>query len=405
MNAGKAYVPMTTSFLAPTSLAPTLPRQAVKESIDNLITLVDQNYQRELHGRTPLDVSLNRVFIGSPGTGKTTVATLYGQILADLGLLSNGEVMVKNPSDFIGSVLGESESRTKAILATSVGKVLIIDEAYMLYGGSGGAEKNNDLYKTAVIDTLVAEIQSVPGDDRCVLLLGYKDQMLEMFQNVNPELSRRFAIEDAFNFEDFNDEQLLEILNSKLNAQDLSATDAAKEVAIEILGRLRNRPNFGNGGEVENLITKAKQNYQGRASKTKGGFSDIVFESQDFDHDYDRAKRAISNLSKLFEDVVGCERIVERLEDYQRLAAKLKSRNIDDRSQIPTNFVFKGPPGTGKTTIARKMGQVYYDMGLLSSPEVIECSASDLVGRYVEETGPKTKQLLEKALGRVLSIE
>ena len=104
--------------------------------------------------------------------------------------------MTKNPSDFVGSYLGESEKNTKAILATTVGKVLIIDEvsrqscpskhailsrafqAYMLYGGGN----STDIYKTAVVDTIVAEVQSVPGEDRCVLLLGYKDQMMDMFQ-------------------------------------------------------------------------------------------------------------------------------------------------------------------------------------------------------------------------------
>jgi len=83
----------------------------------------------------------------------------------------------------------------------------------------------------------------------------------------------------------------------------------------------------------------------------------------------------------------------------------MKARNIDMRDQIPTNFIFKGPPGTGKTTTARKMGQVYYDMGFLSSTEVIECSASDLVGQYVGQTGPKTKKVFEKALGRVLFVD
>lgn len=71
-----------------------------------------------------------------------------------------------------------------------MGKVLIIDEAYMLYSGKEGGNVS-DPYKTAVIDTIVAEVQSVPGEDRCVLLLGYKDQIETMFQNVNPGLSRR----------------------------------------------------------------------------------------------------------------------------------------------------------------------------------------------------------------------
>src|SRR5260221_12117238 len=146
----------------------------------------------------------------------------------------------------------------------------------MLYAGSGTPGGVADPYKTAVIDTIVAEIQSVPGEDRCVLLLGYEDQMVEMFQvsglenrwavltrqqNVNPGLARRFAIENAFRFEDFNNDELREIMDHKLKVQDLSATDAAKDVAIEVVSRSRNRPNFGNAGELENLLSVAKNNH------------------------------------------------------------------------------------------------------------------------------------------------
>ncbi|KAJ8579529.1 hypothetical protein M405DRAFT_886446, partial [Rhizopogon salebrosus TDB-379] len=121
-------------------------------------------------------MSLNRVFLGSPGTGKTIVAKLYGQILTELGLLSNGEVVVKNPSHFVGAYLVHSEKNTKAILDSTVHKV----PAYMLY--SGNSSGSQDQFKTTVIDTMVAEIQSVPGEDRCVLILGYKEQMEDMFQ-------------------------------------------------------------------------------------------------------------------------------------------------------------------------------------------------------------------------------
>lgn len=100
-------------------------------------------------------------------------------------------MVIKNPADFVGNVLGQSESNTKAILATTLGKVLIIDEAYLLYSGTSGISNQSDTYKTAVIDTIVAEVQSVPGEDRCVFLLGYKEQIMTMFQNVKPGLSRR----------------------------------------------------------------------------------------------------------------------------------------------------------------------------------------------------------------------
>ena len=255
--------------------------------------------------------------------------------------------MVKNPADFVGSVLGETEKITKAILKASEGKVLIIDEAYMLYSGTKGVGNTSDPFKTAVIDTIVAEVQSTPGEDRCVLLLGYKEQMEEMLENSNPGLARRFQLSYAFHFEDFNDEQLREILELKLKKQDLAATEEAKNVAIGLLARARDRPNFGNAGEVENLISHAKAQEQKRRSidKSAGRSAEVVFLPQDFDESFNRAKDAALNCRMLFADVVGCEDVIKKLEGYQRVVANMRARGMDPRTQIPFNFIFKGPPG------------------------------------------------------------
>jgi SpoVK/Ycf46/Vps4 family AAA+-type ATPase len=343
--------------------------KTVKDSVSFMIDLIKTNYGRELEEKKLIDVALNRVFLGPPGTGKTTVAKLYGRILTDIGMLSNGEgkltprikilcllilnvqVVVKNPSDFIGNVIGQSESNTKAILATTVGKVLVIDEAYMLYPGSGsGGGSGTDIYKTAVIDTIVAEVQNVPGDDRCVLLLGYEPQMMGMFQNVNPGLTRRFQLSDAFRFEDFNDSELLEILQYKLTHEDLGATQQAVSTAIDVLGRLRNGLNFGNGGDVENLISKAKENYQARQSALPAAQRsiDFIFEPQDFDTDYDRASSAETNLQELFKGVIGCDDIITILDGFLRVVKGMRTQGLEPRGQIPMNFIFKGPPGNRK---------------------------------------------------------
>jgi len=166
-------------------------------------------------------------------------------------------------------------------------------------------------------------------------------------QNVNPGLARRFAIEDAFRFDDFNDDELREIMNYKLKVQDLSATDGAKDVAIEVLSRSRNRPNFGNAGELENLLSTAKNNHQKRMAHLprSARSAEILFEPQDFDPDYERSVNATSNLKELFKDVIGCEKIVKKLEVYQRIAHASKQQGRNPRELIPTNFVFKGPPG------------------------------------------------------------
>ncbi|KAH8824642.1 P-loop containing nucleoside triphosphate hydrolase protein [Flagelloscypha sp. PMI_526] len=376
--------------------------QSVKDSVQNLFDLVVANYYRELEEKEPLLVTLNRVFLGSPGTGKTTVGKLYGQILADIGMLSNGEVITKNPADFTGAYIGHSEKQTKAILDSSVGK------AYMLYGGGQGGHGGSNNFQTAVIDTIVAEIQNVPGDDRCVLLLGYEKEMKEMFQArpfiISAGLSRRFAIEDAFRFEDFSDSELRQIMDSKLRKQDLDASDHAKTVALDLLARERTRPNFGNGGAVENLLSQGKARYMSRLRGTIPPV-DIILEPADFDPDFERHLHAAGRLRALFKDVVGCEEIIQKLSGFQNICRNMKARNEDPTTVIPTNFLFKGPPGTGKTTVARKIGQIYYDMGFLSKAEVHECSATDLVGSYVGHTGPKTMKLFEKALGQVLFID
>ena len=177
-------------------------------------------------------------------------------------------------------------------------------------------------------------------------------------QNVNPGLARRFAIENAFRFEDFNDDELREIMGYKLKVQDLSATDAAKDVAIEVLSRSRNRPNFGNAGELENLLSVAKNNFQKRMSHLPyhARSPDILFEPQDFDLDFERGANAASNLKELFKDVVGCDKIVNQLEGYQRIAHASKQQGRDPRDLIPTNFVFKGPPGKSPDLVPHRIG-------------------------------------------------
>jgi len=161
---------------------------------------------------------------------------------------------VKNPQDFTGEHLGQSEAKTKAILDSAKGCVLVNDEAYGLYGG----ENVTDPYKIAVVDKIVAEVQGVPGGDRCVLLLGYKKEMEEMLRNTNPVLARRFNLQDAFYFEDYNDEDLLSILMEKVKQLDMKIDmDTALEAIKMLAEQRRAELHFGNGGAVENLLSSA----------------------------------------------------------------------------------------------------------------------------------------------------
>lgn len=129
-----------------------------------------------------------------------------------------------------------------------------------------------------------------------------------------------------------------------MKKQDLSATEDAKQTAIELLNRSRNTPNFGNAGAVENALASAKTSYQIR-KPTREDSINVVLEPQDFDPEHDRMENAASNLAKLFEDVVGCEEIIRTMSGYQEIARKRKQKGLEVRGGIPMNFLFKGPPG------------------------------------------------------------
>ncbi|KAK4187278.1 P-loop containing nucleoside triphosphate hydrolase protein [Podospora australis] len=400
----------------------------VKKAIGELLTRAKANYRRELIGKEPLGTSLNRVFLGPPGTGKTTVARLYGQILADIGLLTTKEVVFKTPADFIGQYIGESEVKTSNILDSTIGKVLIIDDAHMFFHGSrAGATHEGDEFRLGCIDVLISKIHNKPGEDRCVILLGYTDMMEEMFQKVNPGLRRRFPLEEAFRFHSYDDKTLNEILRLKMAKEEITADKGAMEVAAEVLRRARDRPNFGNGGDVDNLLNQAKTRFRERTKAQSSTHSSdlpaieagseedilsksreeshIVLQREDFDPEWNRGALASKKCQQLFEGLIGFAPIIEKFEGYQRMAANMRRRGKDPREIVPFTFIFKGPPGTGKTHTARIIGQIFYDMGFLSTSEVIECSASHLIGQYLGHTAPKVVNLFEKALGKVLFID
>ena len=138
----------------------------------------------------------------------------------------------------------------------------------------------------------------------------------------------------------------MQILDYKMKKQDLSASDDAKQVARDVLSCMKDRPNFGNAGEVENLLGLAKDQYQKRMSSVPPDQCfDVIFGPEDFDPDFNRSQNASANLAKLFEDVVGCDNVTQKLDKYQKIAQTMKAQGLDMRKQIPSNFIFKGPPG------------------------------------------------------------
>ncbi|XHF99294.1 hypothetical protein AWENTII_002800 [Aspergillus wentii] len=352
----------------------------VKERVRRLHHLLRDNFERDDQGQLLLPINLNGVFLGLPGTGKTTVAKLYGQILVDLGLLSEGKVIEKHQQTFLGSISVIPKNTPEK------------------------PSNKVDSFRYGIIDTIFG---CVPGNGRanqCVLLIGYKNEMEEMFRNVNPGLSRRFQLSSAFHFQPYSITALERILTLKLEEYHVSASYDARLAASMLFRHAITSPQFGNAAYVEEVIQSAQVSLAERYL-SNSSIDRNQLEAQDFPTDWDRALNAEEECQRLFEGVVGCNPIISQLLEDTKVARNCFLRNIDARDYIPFHYIFKGPPGTGKTTTARKMGRIFYHMGILSSTEVVECPVTDMIGSYVGQTGPKTLALFEKAVGKVLFID
>lgn len=286
---------------------------------------------------------------------------MLGKVLASLGLLSKGDVIIKNPSDFIGSALGSSEHQTRSILSQAEGCILIIDEAYLLHN-QASVNSNPDPYKAAVIDTLVEQIQGVPGEDRVVILCGYQKQMESMMAAVNPGFSRRFQMENAIIFNDYSDEALTRILVKKCKLDGLIISLEVALYAIKKLAKAKEQPNFGNAGAVTNILSEAKKSMQSRLSSKTSASSSAISQSQqdtllacDFGYlgneddiltgDSDQMN---DHLSHLFDGLIASDAIINKLNEYKDLIRLCQSKGQDPKQFIEFNFIFAGAPGTGK---------------------------------------------------------
>ncbi|KAM0251637.1 hypothetical protein ACHAQJ_008097 [Trichoderma viride] len=177
----------------------------IKEAVRELVHRQSINYARRIEGKEPLKTSCNYVFLSPPRTGKTTVATNFGQIIADLGHIESSEVAIKRPTDFLRQYVGHSEEQTKEILEETEGQVLIIDEAHMFYHSTEYGTDGSDVFRKGIVDTIVAHVDNEPGNNRYVILMGYPDRMKEFYRNTNPGFQRRFPLEDTFIFDNYDD--------------------------------------------------------------------------------------------------------------------------------------------------------------------------------------------------------
>lgn len=272
------------------------------------------------------------------------------------------------------------------------------------------AARNADCpFRKEVLDTLTSEVQNKPGEDICVVMCGYKSEMEALIRESNPGLQRRFPLNDAFIFTEFNQDELLQIFDAKMKALGIRATIEAREIVKSKFQLARQSCNFGNGGEVDNLLSQAIQNSWRRfgkiPDKEKFEYSrDIELLAEDFDTNH-QDQLTEENMDELFADMFDMDNHVERFRSILRQRSQCLRRGLDAQTLVPFTFVLIGPAGCGKTSAARKIGEMYHRMGVLASCELVEISIREMHAAYASLRPEKNQELIQKALGKVLLVD
>ncbi len=346
------------------------------------------------------------IFSGNPGTGKSSMARLVGEVFHEIGLLRSGHLVEARAADLISGYVGQTSERTDRLIDQAIDGVLFIDEAYMLSEpGRGG-------YGQEALDTLLSRMEN-DRERMVVIAAGYPEKMRRFLQS-NPGLTRRFPSENIYEFPDYSPNELWQILWRQLDERCIpTGADMQSTLQALIAGLHAGRDEtFGNAGEMRNLCDALDRR---RAARIQAEELDISVEVtlEDIPEKYHAyLPPDVPNLDELMAELnrlVGLQvvkqsvrRLVNRLQ-LERLRAQHNPAFQPAPAQ--RHLVFLGNSGTGKTTVARLIGRIYASLGILRKGHVVEVSRADLVAGYVGQTALKTAERIKAALDGVLFID
>jgi len=373
--------------------------ESVKTEIQKLVDLVEAQNRRLAAGLPVQPVTLNLVFSGNPGTGKTTVARIVGRLFASMGLLQSGHLVEVDRSKLVGEYIGHTAPKTKEMIEQAQGGVLFIDEAYTL----SIKDSERDFGREA-IDTLLKEMEDKRGAFS-VIVAGYTDKMRD-FLKANPGLESRFT--RYIDFPDYSAEELFEVFKRMCAKQQLVLTDAAKVRANQMFENMTRTKgaNFGNARDVRTYLEKSLEQQASRL-RNQPDANPAELLPEDLPELGRREQLDLKRELAKLDSLIGLEEVKNEINKLVSLVKVQERRRKEGLSWTPVSLhlVFSGSPGTGKTTVARLVGELYAALGLLNKGHVIEVGRADLVGKHIGETAVKTKEKVEQAYGGVLFVD
>ncbi|MFJ4768234.1 right-handed parallel beta-helix repeat-containing protein [Streptomyces uncialis] len=232
--------------------------ESVKREVRALTDMIEVGRRRQLAGLKAASARRHLVFTGSPGTGKTTVARLYGEILASLGVLEQGHLVEVSRVDLVGEHIGSTAIRTQEAFDRARGGVLFIDEAYALSPEDSGRDFGRE-----AIDTLV-KLMEDHREAVVVIVAGYTAEM-ERFLATNPGVASRFSRTITFN--DYLPDELLRIVEQQAEEHEYRLGEAAPEALLKYFTVLPKGPAFGNGRTARQTFEAMVERHAGRVAQ------------------------------------------------------------------------------------------------------------------------------------------
>lgn len=231
---------------------------SVKREVRALTDMIEVGRRRREAGLKAASVRRHLVFTGSPGTGKTTVARLYGEILAALGVLERGHLVEVSRVDLVGEHIGSTAIRTQEAFDRARGGVLFVDEAYALSPEDSGRDFGRE-----AIDTLV-KLMEDHRDAVVVIVAGYTQEM-ERFLTVNPGVASRFS--RTITFSDYEPAELLRIVEQQSQEHEYSLAAGTGEALVKYFTELPKGPAFGNGRTARQTFESMVERHAGRVAQ------------------------------------------------------------------------------------------------------------------------------------------
>ena len=374
----------------------------VKKEISNLAAYLNLQIRR---GETNTFQGKHYVFTGNPGTGKTTVARIMADVFKTLGIVSRGQLVEADRAKLVAGYSGQTAIKTNQLVDQAMGGVLFIDEAYTLKSNDG------DSFGAEAIDTLLKRLEDDRGKFICIVA-GYTDQMHD-FIDSNPGLKSRFT--QTIHFDDYTPDELTQIFINLAKGKNFTVDDdtqAAIHREFEQL-YLRRDKNFGNAREARRIFDAAVERQSQRLVKLMSdpGFQEAdmyKLTKDDLPMAQNEAARPLDEVLNELDEFIGMRTVknsIRRLAVQSMFMKQRAARGAGRVQQLAMNFILTGNPGTGKTSIARKMGEILQSMEILPTPRVLEASRATLVGKYMGETPKIVNNMCDKAMGGILFID